>query len=115
MKRNAKFIMKLLFALLLFQAISPAIFSVAAVSDGDETRLTSSHSAVVFPIFLKEQEEREQEETEAKPFDLTLLIDFSNQSINYTAFQALLYKGYNHQEKFDCQPSLFQINSTFLI
>jgi hypothetical protein len=114
-KGNAKLIMRLLFVLLLFQSISPSIFSVTQASNGDETVLTSTHSSLIFPIFLKEQEEREQEETEAKSFDLTLLIDFSNQSLNYTAFQALLYKGYNHQEKFDCQPSLFQINSTFLI
>ncbi len=115
MKGNAKLIMRLLFVLLLFQSISPSIFSVAQAFGGDKTVLTATHSSIVFPIFLKEQEEREQEETAAKSFDFTVLIDFSNQSSNYTAFQYLLYKGYNHQEKFDCQPSLFKINSTFII
>ncbi len=116
MKGKSILIMRLLFVLLLFQSISPSIFSVAQASGGDKTALTATHSSIIFPIFLKEQEEREQEETAtAKSFDFTILIDFSNQSSNYTAFQYLLYKGYNHQEKFDCQPSLFKINSTFII
>ena len=115
MTRNTKFIMRILFVLLLFQSISPSIFSVAAVSSDEKTALAPIHNSIVFPVFLKEQEEREQEETLARSFDLALLIDFSNQSLNCTVFQTLIYKGYNHQEKFDCHPPLFKINRTFLI
>lgn len=115
MTRNTKFIMRILFVLLLFQSISPSIFSVAAVSGDEKTVFTPTHTSIIFPVFLKEQEEREQEETLVRSFDLAPLIDFSNQSLNCTAFQALIYKGYNHQKKFDCQPPLFKIYSTFLI
>lgn len=107
--------MRILFVLLLLQSISPCIFSVAAISSDEKTALAPIHNSIVFPVFLKEQEEREQEETMVRSFDLAPLIDFSNQSLNCTAFQALLYKGYNHQKKFDCQPPLFKINGTFLI
>lgn len=107
--------MRILFVLLLFQSISPSIFSVAAVSGDEKIALNTTHSSIVFPVFLKEQEEREHGETLVRSFDLAPLIDFSNQSLNCTASQSLLYKGYNNHYKFGSAPPLFKFNCSFLI
>jgi hypothetical protein len=107
--------MRILLVLLLVQSIAPSIFSEAAVSSKENTVLTPIHSPIVFPVFVKEQEEREHEESLLRPVDFVPLIDFSNQSHNFTSFQTLIYKGYNHQAKFNCQPPLFELHSTFLI
>lgn len=118
MNRDTKHIMRTLLVLLLFQFVSPSLFSVVtlgAVSEDTKTTVTPIHSSIVVPVFLKEQEEREHEETVIKSYELTVLLDFFNHSLSHTASQSLIYKEYNHHDKSVCQPPLFKLNSTFLI
>ena len=118
MTRDTKYIMRTLIVLLLFQFISPSLFSVVtlgSVSDEKETTLSSAHSSVVIPIFLMEQEEREHEEIFVKSSELIPSIDFSNHSLTHTASQSLLYKGYYNHYRLGYEPPLFKLNCIFLI
>ncbi len=118
MNRDTKYIMRTLLVILLFQFVSPLFFSIVtlgSVSEDSKAALVPTHSSIVVPVFLKEQEEREHEESFVKSYELIPLIDFFNQSLSHTASQSLIYKGYNHQDKFGCQPLLFKLNNTFLI
>ena len=118
MARDTKHMMRTLIVLLLFQFISPSLFSVVtlgSVTGKEKASLTPSHSSIVVPIFLREQEERDHDETPVKAFDLPLLIDFSNHSFTHTASQSLVYKGYNHLVRFGYARPLFELNCTFLI
>jgi hypothetical protein len=118
MNRNIKHIMRTVLVLLLFQFISPTFFSVVTLGSASEDVKTSFapiHSSIIVPVFLKEKEEREHEETVDKSFDLIPVVDFFHHSLTHTASQSLILKGYNHQDKFGCQPPLFELYRTFLI
>jgi hypothetical protein len=118
MNRDTKNMMRILLVLLLFQFVSPSLFSIVtlgSVSEDAKTVVTPAHSSIVTPVFLKEQEEREHEETYTKPYELTSYIDFCNHSLSHTVSQSIIYKEYNQQDKLSCHPPLFKLHSTFLI
>ena len=117
MTRDTKYIMRTLIVLLLFQFISPSLFSVVSlgsVSDDAKHALTPLHSSIIVPIFLNEQEEKDHKEEPVRSADLTLLIDFFNHSLTHSASQSLIFKGCNHQDTFGCEP-VFKLNCSFLI
>ncbi len=118
MRGDAKHIMKTLIVFLLFQFVSPALFSIvtlAAMPCTNKSIIAPSHNSIVVPIFLNEQEEKDHEEIANKSGELPPLIDFSNHSFTHTAAQSLRYKGCSHLGRFIYSPPLFAINCSFLI
>jgi len=91
------------------------VVSLGSVSDEAKTTLAPTHSSIIVPIFLKEKDERDHEETLVKSFDLIPVFDFFNHSLTHTASQSLIYKGHNSQDKFTCKPPLFTLYSILLI
>ena len=117
MRVDVKHIMRFIIVFLLFQFVSPALFSIVtlvAVPCNNKSVIAPSHNSIIVPLFLKEQEERDHEAIIIKLVELTPLIDFSNHSFTHTAAQSLRFKG-NHSGRFIYSPSIFAFNCTFLI
>lgn len=118
MIRDTKYIMRTLVLLLLFQFISPSLFSVVtfgSVSEDERAFIAPSHSSLVVPILLKEQEERDQEDNFLRSLDLHPIVNLSNHSLAHTASQSLIYKGYNNQDKSSYRPPLYELHRNLLI
>jgi hypothetical protein len=113
-------IMRFVLVLMMFQFIAPAFMYIVCQSDESQKGALTYHtenSTIVFPQFLKEKEETEEESTRFSDahFDFIPLIDFTDQSfvlteLHETKFTPLLYR-----DRYDVSPPLFTLHSSYII
>jgi hypothetical protein len=96
--------MKALIVILLVQFMSQSLLYIS----------TSQHT-FGFPLFLKEQEERDQEETLFKSFGWIAHIDFSDHSHFHTTSQSIKLKGNRIVAQSAQQSELQVLYCTFVI
>ncbi len=113
-------IMRFVLVLMLFQFIAPAFINAVCQNDESQPDTVAYHtenSTLIFPQFLKEKEETEEESShlEDSHFDLVPLIDFTDHSFvltesHETKFTPLLYR-----DRYDVSPPLFTLHNSYII
>jgi hypothetical protein len=112
--------MRFVLVLMMFQFIAPAFIIAIGQTDGSKEGISSYHmenNSIVFPLFLKEKEETEEESIrfDDAHFVLVPLIDFTSQSFVLTELHETKFTPLLHRERYDVSPPLFTLHSTYLI
>jgi hypothetical protein len=110
--------MRIALLLLLFQFFAPSFFPVM-VRETANTKASSyfqvPHSSIIAPFLLKENDEKEYEETSSASHVALIIIDFTDHSTNLIASHKRK-SNYVYTDKwYDSQPALFTRHCTFLI
>jgi len=110
-------IMRFILVLLLFQFIAPAFTIVnaqGAVPDRKTCDYHQLHHSIVIPLLLKEKEETESRGDDHIA-DPVPLIDFTHHSYVLAEFHGLKLTPFIYHYRYDHQPPLFALHSSFLI
>jgi hypothetical protein len=113
-------IMRFVLVLMMFQFIAPAFLNVIGQGDESQKGTLSYHtenSVIVFPLFLKEKEETEEESSRIDDahFDLIPLIDFTNQSFALTELHETRFAPLVYRDRYDAHPPLFTLHGSYII
>jgi hypothetical protein len=116
MFRTSKQIMRIAILLMLFQFISPAFIPSTALEVSNEriTTVHVQHSSIVAPMFLKENEEKENSEFLSVSESAPLLLDLTIHGLNLTASHRNKYSTFPHLASSPELP-LFTLFCSFLI
>ena len=118
MVRISRQIMRIALLLVLFQFCAPSFFPVM-VREMANTKTSSyfqvPHSSIIAPFLLKENDEKEYEETSSASHVALIIIDFADHSTNLIASHKRK-SNYAYNDKwYDSQPAIFTRLCTFLI
>lgn len=113
-------IMRFVLVLMLFQFIAPAFINVVS-QDGESQKGISTYHAesntIVFPLFLKEKEETEEESSrfDDAHFDVVPLIDFTDHSFVLTELHETRFTTLPYRDRYDVSPPLFTLHNSYII
>ncbi|MGC3948038.1 MAG: hypothetical protein QM762_26610 [Chryseolinea sp.] len=101
--------------MMLFQFVAPTFLPITTQREtiSRETIIGIQHNSIIFPLLLKEKDEKESGETSSQP-DLTVLIDLSSHVVNLTAAHDIKHSEV-YEEHGIAHPPLFQMFCTFQI
>jgi hypothetical protein len=108
--------MRVALLVMLFQFFAPPFFSVIVqqTSRKREISLDVQHSSVVAPLFLKEKDEKSNEQN-LSITKLAAILDLTVHTINLTASHTGKQNYFHQDLRYNLLPALFTCLCTFLI